>query len=573
MTSYRARNLLLVLLTTLALAACGGSTSGGDDDGSSSGGNTGGGSGGGSEAETPPTAVQIGSLDASGEFQKGQIGVADTTLQAGQSSTLTVILRNDDGSDFSETAQVFFSSPCTSTGQADIAPTVVETEGGVATTTYTALGCSNNDTVTARTSVDDTTLTATANIQTEAAEFGAIQFNSVSEPQIGLRGTGALPEQSTVSFTVTNSAGGPIPNQTVQFALNTTVGGLSLGNDSAQTNSEGVATTTVNSGTVATPVRVTATTMGSTGQQQSAQSSVLAVTTGLPDNDSFSLSASTLNVEGLRFDGIEVDVTIRAADRFNNPVPDGTAVSFTTEGGAIPATCTTEDGACAVTFTTQDERPADGRATILAWAIGEESFSDTSPSNGRFDAGEFDPADDLPEAFVDYNENGERDGNEFFIDFDNDGTYDLGDGIFTGVRCEPSESEPDSLACETDSLNVRDQVVIVFSGSSQTIEFQPSTIDLTNGNVVVDVLISGPNGQIPPADTEISASTTLGSIIGPSSYTVISSSAQGPYVAQFELAPANNSPGTQTGRLNVTVTTPRDITSRNFATVSQSSAP
>ncbi|ERJ17629.1 Ig domain-containing protein [Salinisphaera shabanensis T35B1] len=560
--------LLTITVLATALGACGGSTSGGDDD--NGGGSSGGGSGGGTNnPSTPDSNTQIGSIDSNGQFQEGRIGVTDTTLQAGQSSSLTVRLRSPNGSSLGDTVQVFFSSPCSSTGQADIAPAVAESQGGIATTTYTALGCVGTDTVTARTSVEDTTLTATADIETEAAQFGAIEFDSVSQPLIGLRGTGALPEQSTVTFRVTNSTGSPLPNQTVNFSLNTTVGGLSLSNTSTSTDNQGVATTTVTSGTVATSVRVTASTTSASGQQQSAQSSELAVTTGLPDNDSFSLSATTLNVEGQEFDGVTSEITIRAADRFNNPVPDNTAITFRTEGGSIPGSCTTQGGACTVTFTTQSPRPADGRATILATAIGEESFSDTAPSNGRFDEGEFDIANDLPEAFVDYDEDGVRDSNEPYIDFNNNSSYDLGDGEFTGLRCQQSTSAADELACDTDSINVRDQVVIVFSASTQIIQFDPSTINLDNGNVVVNVEITGQNGQIPPAETGISASTTLGSIVGPSSYTVRSTSARGPYVVSFEIEPEDNISSSQTGRLNITVTTPRDVISRDFAPISQ----
>ena len=233
------------------------------------------------------------------------------------------------------------------------------------------------------------------------------------------------------------------------------------------------------------------------------------------------------------------------------------------------ASCTTQGGACSVTFTSQKERPEDGRATVLATAIGEESFADTSPSNGRFDEGEFDIDDDLPEAFVDSNENGVRDSDERYIDFNNNKNYDLGDGQFTGIRCEPSANQSDELDCDTQSINVRDQVVIVFSDSTQIIDFSPSTINLDNDNVIVNVAVGGRNGQVPPADTTIAASTTLGSIVGPSSYTVRSTSARGPYVVTFELEPEDNPTEPQTGRLNITVTTPRNIISRDSAPVSQ----
>lgn len=324
---------------------------------------------------------------------------------------------------------------------------------------------------------------------------------------------------------------------------------------------------------MATSVRVTAATIGSPGQTQSAQSSQLAVTTGLPDNDSFSLSAGTLNLEGAEFDGVSTPVTIRSADRFNNPVPDGTAVTFTIEGGSIPGSCVTSEGSCTVNFTTQNPRPADGRATILATAIGEESFSDTSPSNGRFDDGEFNIANDLSEAFVDYNEDGDRDADEPYRDFSNDNSYNFGDGDFTGLRCNETSSMPPELDCTTTSVDVRGQLVIVFSASTQSISFEPSNIDLDDGNVNVSVRIGGTQGQVPPADTTINATTSLGSIVGPSSYTVRSTAARGPYIATFELEPANDLVTSKTGRLDITVTTPREIISRGRAPISQSGTP
>ena len=109
----------------------------------------------------------------------------------------------------------------------------------------------------------------------------------------------------------------------------------------ATSNNQGYVQTVVNSGTVATTVRVTATTQGSNGAVISSQSNVLVVSTGKPDQDSFSLSASVLNVEGWDYDGAKVTVTARLADAFNNPVPDGTAVVFTAEGGSIESSCQT----------------------------------------------------------------------------------------------------------------------------------------------------------------------------------------------------------------------------------------
>src|SRR6185369_13293017 len=127
-------------------------------------------------------------------------------------------------------------------------------------------------------------------------------------------------------------------------------------------------------------------------------------------------------------------VTARLSDHFHNPVPDGTAVSFTTNGGSIQPSCTTINGACSVTWTSQNPRPFVpginvGRATIHAYAVGEEAFVDLN-GNGVADTGEF---TDNSEAYRDDNENGVRDVSEPFIDFNGNGQFDGPDGKYNGV--------------------------------------------------------------------------------------------------------------------------------------------
>ena len=116
-------------------------------------------------------------------------------------------------------------------------------------------------------------------------------------------------------------------------------------------------------------------------------------------------------------------LTARLADHFRNPVPDGTVVNFTTEGGSIVASCQTTPGACSSTMTSQAPRLAtDNRVTVLAYAVGEESFIDLN-GNGVADLVPNEMLDingkstDMPEAFRDDNENGVRDATETFIDF------------------------------------------------------------------------------------------------------------------------------------------------------------
>lgn len=542
----------LALITAL-LISCGGSGGGSDDDDSSPDDPADGGD------ITQPT-FRMGSFDGGGNFNEGVISANRTSLEAGESANLTIALVDQDEAPVTDETDVFFNSNCINAGTSEVDPAIATNTNGTISVTYTTRGCDGDDTVTARTSIEGQTLTATVTLQTQKAPLGSIQFESAEPNLIGIQGSGALQEQSVITFQVTNNSGGPVANQEVEFTLNTEEGGIGLSPEQNTTNSEGRVTTTVTSGTVATTVRVTASATRDDGTTISAQSSALAITTGIPDNDSFSISATELNIEGGNFDGATTQINIRAGDRFNNPVPDDTAINFTTEGGSIESTCLTVDGACSVTLTSQDPRPADGRVTVLATATGEESFIDANPSNGRFDDGE--TLFDLPEAFRDDNFDGTRQTNEPYRDFNNNGSYDLANGTFEGLLCNgPNECGP------RDAVHVRDQIEIIFSGSNLFVDIQPDPIDLNSGPVDVFVEVQDANGQKPPVGTTVTAETTQGTIVGPSSFEQQSSNADASAIFVFRLDPGDDDGD---GSFSVEVITPTTNTrSTDNATVDQ----
>lgn len=581
MTVHNIRNLLILMVAAIMLAACGGSTSGGDDDGGgSSSGDTGGGGNNGDSTPSQPV-VKLGSFDADGDFNKGEIAANQPKLQAGASTTLTVSIIDENGVAVTEepdpeflTASdidIFFTSQCINNGLSEVAPPVVTNENGTVTTSYTALGCEGSDVVTARTSVNNTTLDASVALRTEQAQLGSIQFDSADPQIIGIKGSGSLPSQARVSFLVTNNTGGPVPNQPVKFSLNTKVGGITLNSTQAITDTNGRVSTTVNSGTQAATVRVTAKALRD-GNTAEAQSSALAITTGIPDNDSFSISATSLNIEGFQRDGETTQINVLTADRFNNPVPDGTAIAFTTEGGSIDGSCTTTDGGCSVTLTSQNPRPADGRVTVLATAIGEETFVDANPSNGRFDDAE--NFSDLSEAFRDDNFDDVRQDSEPFIDFNSNGTFDGPNGRFEGLLCNGPTK------CGSDTLNIRAGLEIIFAASSFDVEVTPNPIDLNSGAVDVTISVVDPNnGQRPPEGTTIVADATQGDIVDSDTglgftrtFTEESRNDPGPATYDLTLEPDGlllDSNGT----LSVTVTTPAENVSSGSARVDQTPPP
>ncbi len=449
------------------------------------------------------TSLQMGS---GSPFVEGEADISLAQISAGGTTVVSVNIIDDQGNPFTEPVDVNFSSSCTSQGTATLS-SPISTSNGTATSTYLAKGCVGDDPINVTANAGGINLSATASVNVLPADVGSIEFISVFPEQIGILGTGALggSESAIVKFKVLDTNSNPVNNQVVNFALNTDVGGIQLIPTSATTNSEGIVQTVINSGTVATTVRVQAT-IADSDPVISSQSSLLVVSTGVPDQDSFDLSASVLNPEAWNISGTEVTITARLADAFNNPVPDGTAVSFTTEGGSIEPSCTTENGICTVTWRSQNPRPEGhvlgdinnpthqpeeqntmgqkygGRATILATVIGEESFPDLN-GNGRFDESEVSAFNgtnisgedyDLKEAFIDHNEDGfynPSEGNdvnesgalEEFVDFNNDGAFSGKDGKYNGVLC----AIPTHVACsDQKSLYVRRQLVLVMSTSS-----------------------------------------------------------------------------------------------------------
>lgn len=487
-------------------------------------------------------------------FQAGIIGVGVASLAAGGSTSMTVNFVLSDGTLFTDPTDVTFSSPCIAASTPTVAVNPVTAANGQADGTYAASGCSGADVVTATASVSGSVLTATGTITVASATVGSIQFISATPQLIGLKDTGGqgISETSTVIFRVIDSTGGPVAGTDVDFTLSTQVGGLDWTPKSASSNSNGDVQTVVQSGTVATSVRVNANVVGAT-PTIGTQSSVLVVSTGLPDQDSFSWAVQCPNIEAWDYNGVENDITVQLADRFQNPVPDGTAVTFNAEGGIVESNCltmtsATQSGFCTATWTSANPRPANGRVTVLATAIGEESFIDAN-GNGTFDSATADSFSDLPERFRDDNESGDYDVGEFFLDFNQSGDYNnpapppggTGDGLFNGLLCQPMPGSGECAASQT--LGIGTGGIIIMSGSTAFATnnlvadtlMAPGTVTFTIGDL---------HNQPMPAGTEVKLTANNGTIVGPSSYTVGCTSFDGPLDFSFVVdADATSSSG------------------------------
>lgn len=510
----------------------------------------------GSDDNGSPT-VQMGAI-IDGNFVDGQLALSlppGEVLAAGGSVRVEVVLIDSSGDPYTEQVDINFTSDFAEQELAAI-DNVVTTDTGSASVIYQATGGDGVDIITATANIGQETLSATTTISVAGAIAGSIDFISATPETIALKGTGgpARSETSVLVFMAVDIYGNPVEGETVEFELSTEIGGLSLSNSSAVSDSEGLVQTTVNAGNVSTHVRVHAT-IADSYPLVTVVSDELLVSTGLPDQNSISLGAETLNPEGLDYINFDLPIIFQAADHFNNFVPDGTVIYFTTEGGSIDDSGTTTDGVCEVKWRSGNPRSDDGRITILAFCIGEESFVDYN-GNGFFDEEDlFDLATDMGEPFRDDNDSGDYDYGEPFWDFDNNGEFtSSGNGIYNGSLC--SDAAEAAGLCTRELVYLHKSLRLIMSGSfALNINFSPDSVDLRGGgSETVSVTIGDFNNNPVPMGTEIEFTTTNGNIVGNSSFTVPNTNQFGPLTYQVLLEPSEND--RTSGLLQLTVTTP-----------------
>lgn len=478
-----------------------------------------------------PSAIVL-RIGSGSPFTEGNISISLSPLSAGGTSVISASLVDEQGQLYSESAEFTFTSLCSAkeTPTASLDSPVV-TSNGKAESIYFAKGCVGDDPITANVVVNGQNLSATGSITVLSADLGSIQFVSATPQHIAIQGAGSdeRPESATVIFKILDTNNNPLSGKDVTFSLSSTIGGIILNPINATTNNEGLVQTVVNSGTVARTVRVLASVDDSAPVIQT-QSSELKISTGIPDQDSMSISATNLAPRAWNHDGVEVTLTARLADAFNNP-PPATAVYFTTEGGSIEnldASCTTgDDGSCSVIWRSQFPRPEGhvlgdvnnpnhvpevsntmgqkygGRVTILATTIGEESFPDLN-GNGRFDVcevpafiggngkpcladGSFNESGadttysgndvsgrpyDIGEAYADYNEDGvfnQETGSEAGGELEELVDFNQ-NGVYDGKDGKYNGilcAIPAHSGCaEETSLDIKAQMVIVMSGDT-----------------------------------------------------------------------------------------------------------
>jgi hypothetical protein len=429
-------------------------------------------------AGTAVSAVVTGNVDYSVGTVVGAATLALDTFDVGPATlaaygTRQISVRAMLGTSVAPSVQVSFSSNCGQISPAT-APTNASgiavasfTATDVAGTTASTLGCGGK---TVDISVSAVGAIAVSKslimLAAPATNLSFIVPTDATKTRIYLANSGG-PTQTTVQFLLSNARGEALPGQDVLVTLKTLNGGIPKATFGTVENVAAITLTTdsfgkvavpVFSGTIPTNVLVNAALVSNSLIQT--DSSVVAIASGRPAQARVSLVRARSAIRGFNFDGATTTITMSLADRQGNPVPDGTAVNFVTEGGVMmPPTCLTGavagDSQCTVNIRTQNPRPADGLVSILAYAAGEEDFVDVN-FNNVFDCGE--SFTDLGTAYRDDTATASGVFNPFVT-----GEFSIPRSASASSCATGSTPSPSSGDGVWGAADVRGQVLVVFS--------------------------------------------------------------------------------------------------------------
>ena len=327
-----------------------------------------------------------------------------TPLSAYGQTTLTVTIV---GAAVGSPVNISVTSSCVSQGKATLSPSAFTATSSTVLLQYKDNGCGalqSEDKLQA--SIVGGSGNAALTMLIAPPTATSLAFISASPEIIYIKGSG-FTESSTLTFELRDGAANVLPNRVVQLSLLTRAGGVTMEGGTADvlqtTDVAGRVTVRVSSGTLPTPIRVSASYQPPLPASLIATvSSNLSVAVGLPSQLNFSLSQTTRNIEGFNIDGTPNVYSIIASDRSGNPVPAGTSINFVTEGGQIEPIKQIQLASglarASASFISASPRPADGRITVVAYTLGEESFIDQN-GNNSYDLGE--PFQDLGNIFKD----------------------------------------------------------------------------------------------------------------------------------------------------------------------------
>jgi adhesin/invasin len=514
-----------------------------------------------------------------------------TSISLGGTTGITAEVLDADGNKVADGTAVSFTTSLKGTGVTSSATTT----SGIATALFSAGTAAGVATVTATASP----AVAAVSITIQPGSAGSLGFVSANPTAIGVTGS-PLPQVSTITFQAFDRSGNPVADGTVvTFTLVSGVGGGEFVAPVTAGTIGGQASTILTSGRVSGPVRVSASvtvTDSVTGKSTtfSSSSTNVSIEGGPPSAPHFGVAPGFLNIAGQVTQGILCPLDAAVADRFGNPVPVGTAVSFFTNGGLVcPQAATDEHGDAAsleciktlppiphVGSSIDPTDPRTGMVTIVAVTQGEEGFIDTN-GNGLFDGPqEFDSSLDTPEPFIDHvtqcseqlpngttrpcqipadpsppkalTGNGQFDPTdpfELFIDGNGNGVWDGPNGLWDANK--PIFASTRVLFSGPTVL----RVTRLQSNGSCSGDPNGFTAPNGGGSPPFCILVSDPGGHPLVSGTKLTVTTSAGTIAGTSNVTFPDTQLSGPGSTQFVFNVIDDDPTTiQTRSATVTVT-------------------
>jgi hypothetical protein len=438
-----------------------------------------------------------GSLDyqtAAANVTLTNMTAAQRTLNALQSTAVTVEGRINGALAGNGVVTVNFLANC---GSFSPASATTNSLGLVNTVYQSAVSCSGSVALSAQ-ATGATNATYIANVI--AALPANVVYSSATVPLMVTSQAPSGLKQSAVKFQVLDGSGSGMSGQAVDVSLSasaissgvTFFGGATTA-QAVTTDASGFAQVIIISGSLPTPVGVTAALRSNATLK--ASSSGLSVTSGVPTQNSASLSATKLSIEGFNVDGVQSTLSWRISDRQGNPISPGAVVNFVTRSNAtVQGTCLIDaNSQCSVTFTSGGLRPTNGRVTILAYMDGEESFVDQNGDNIW----------QSTEPFFDVG--------TMYLDIDESGAYDVATeqtypgGMVGASACSTVQYSYPSVANTCDgtwssSVRVRRQITVTLATSEAKINLASARTS-SGFNVTVTDL----NGNAMPTDTRVSA--------------------------------------------------------------------
>jgi adhesin/invasin len=523
-------------------------------------------------------SIQL-ALTGPGEPARVILSADATTIPLGGKTGITAQILDDEGNEAADGTAVLFKTNLAGTG---VTPSVT-TVDGTATAIFSAGTRAGVATVTATAG----TVSASISVTIQAGDAGSLDFVSADPTVIGVRGS-ALPQKSTITFRVLDQNGNLVADNTqVSFALISGLGGGEFIAPTTGGTAAGLASTVLTSGTVAGPVRIRASVTVGTNTLTSSSTNV-SITGGPPSAAHLSVASSFVNIAGQVFFDIICPVDGKVADRFGNPVPPGTAVSFFTNGGIVGAQGLTDELGDApsriktaapiphVGPTASPTDPRTGLVTLMVVTQGEETFADSN-GNGLFDGPQEFPVNtspslDTPEPFIDHITlcngtsfpapcpvdpvrppvlagNQRFDANdpfELFIDGNRNGSWDPPNGRWDEQK--PISASTRVLFSGPTVLRVGRFLAngTCLTPSVDPINGNPSGFTVPQGGVAdrgpFCILVSDPGGHPLVGGTTITVTTSAGAISGTNTVVLPDTQLRGPGITLFTFTVIDDDP-------------------------------